>query len=137
MSISHKGHCRCGSVTLTACAEPELSVYCHCDDCRRATGAPVLASVGFSKDALDWEQAETLARHTIGTASRLFCRECGTPVAQEHESKNDMTFLNTAFMDNPEAFPPQYHTFAGQQISWLDLEDNLPRVEKTLLIETQ
>ena len=137
MIPSHRGHCRCGSVVLAARGEPDFAVYCHCDDCRRATGAPVLASVGFSKSIIEWEASQTLACHTIGTATRLFCRECGSPVGQEHESKSEMTFINTGFMDDPEAFPPKYHTFAGHQISWLELNDDLPRVDKTLLIDTQ
>ena len=133
----HLGHYRCGGVSMNASSVMDFAVYCHCDDCRRATGAPVLASVGIERAAVTWVNDATLARHTIDTATRLFCRECGSPIAQEHESKNDITFFNTGFMDNPEAYPPQYHTFAGQQLSWLALNDDLPKVEKTLLIETK
>ena len=132
----HRGHCRCGSVVMMASQDPNFTVYCHCDDCRRATGAPVLASVAFFKADITWERRETLSRFTEGTASRLFCSRCGSPVAQEHESADDRTFFNTGFMDNPEAYPPTYHTFAGQQLSWLQLHDDLKRVEKTVLIET-
>ncbi|MCC0030236.1 MAG: GFA family protein [Brucellaceae bacterium] len=135
-SPPHRGHCRCGSVVLLAHADPDFSVYCHCDDCRRATGAPVLASIGFPNDAIEWESSKTLARYRNGTASRLFCSMCGSPVAQEHESAADRIFINTGFMDDPEAFPPTAHTFAGRQLSWLKLADDLPRAEKTLLIKT-
>ena len=135
-AISHRGHCRCGSVVMTASVDTDFAVYCHCDDCRRATGAPVLASVAFPKKSITWEASETLARHTIGTATRLFCRNCGSGVAQEHESASDRTFFNTGFMDEPERFPPSYHTFAGDQLKWLELHDDLRRVEKTLLIKT-
>lgn len=134
---SHRGHCRCGSVVIVARSEPELSVYCHCDDCRRATGAPVLASVGFPKMFISWEAAETLAHYKAGTATRLFCNRCGSPVAQEHDSAGHMTFFNTGFMDDPEAFPPTYHTFAGKKLSWLELHDDLPKFEKTILIKTE
>ncbi len=132
----HRGHCRCRSVAMIARAEPELSVYCHCDDCRRATGAPVLASVGFPKVAITWEADGTLSRYREGTASRLFCSNCGSPVAQEHDSASHLTFFNTGFMDEPNGFPPTYHTFAGQKIEWLELHDDLPKVEKTILIKT-
>ena len=47
-----------------------------------------------------------------------------------------MIFINTGFMDEPENFPPKAHTFAGEQLSWLSLHDDLPRFEKTILIET-
>ena len=131
---THRGHRRCGAVSIETRCAPDFIVYCHCDDCRRATGAPVLASVGIPKAEVTWNGEA--ARHTIGTATRLFCRDCGSPIAQEHESKSDITFFNTGFMDNPEIYPPSYHTFAGQQLPWLQLHDDLPRVEKTLLIET-
>jgi hypothetical protein len=133
----HRGHCRCDGVSVSISGEPEMSIYCHCDDCRRSTGGPLLASIGVMRDKITWESSEGLARFRKGTATRLFCKNCGSPVAQEHDSKSDMTFFNTGFMAVPEAFPPTYHSFAGQQISWLKLNDDLPRLEKTLLIETK
>lgn len=136
MTNTHRGHCRCGSVLMTANSDPVFSVYCHCDDCRRATGAPVLAAVAFLKSSIEWQKKDTLKHHTNGTAHRLFCSECGSPVAQEHESAADRTFFNTGFMDEPENYPPEYHTFEGQQLEWLKLHDDLPRVEKTLVIKT-
>ena len=121
---------------MTSDHSPDFTVYCHCDDCRRATGAPVIASVGFSKNTVTWEAKDTLSRHVRDTCARLFCSQCGTPVAQEHESRSDMTFFNTGFMDNPNAYPPTYHSFEGEQLEWLELHDNLPRHAKTILIET-
>ena len=97
----------------------------------------MLASVGFPKTAITWEADGTLKRYVSGTASRLFCGKCGSPVAQEHESAAELTFFNTGFMDQPEDFPPSYHTFAGQQIAWLQLHDDLPRNDKTILIKTE
>ncbi|KJS19023.1 MAG: hypothetical protein VR78_03930 [Hoeflea sp. BRH_c9] len=135
--VSHRGHCRCGAVVMVAHAVPNISVYCHCDDCRRSCGAPVIASVGFPKDAVEWGTDETLMRYCNGTATRLFCGKCGSPVAQEHDSAADTTFFNTGFMDRPNDFPPTAHTFAGRRLDWLELHDGLPRVEKTILIKTE
>lgn len=132
---NHLGHCRCGSVKMEANGDPVFSVYCHCDDCRRATGAPVLAAVAFMKSEINWISDEMLKRHTNGTAHRLFCSNCGSPVAQEHDSKNDRTYFSTCFMDNPEAYPPTAHTFEGEQLPWLELADNLPRAKATLSIK--
>lgn len=84
-----------------------------------------------------WEADETLALYRNGTAVRLFCSTCGSPVAQEHDSAADMTFFNTGFMDTPNDFPPAYHTFAGRKLDWLELHDDLPKVEKTILIKTE
>lgn len=133
----HKGHCRCGGVKITAHGEPVFSVYCHCDDCRRSTGAPVLSAVAFMKGEYAWDESGTLKRYTNGKTQRLFCSNCGSPIAQEHESKDDRTFFNTGFMDNPESYPPTAHTFEGDQLPWLELADNLPRAKKALSITVE
>lgn len=131
----HRGHCRCEGIVVEVNAEPEVSVYCHCDDCRRSAGAPVIAAVGFDKTAINWQTKETLATWINGTCTRLFCKRCGSPVAQEHESAPTRTYLNTCFMDEPERFPPNFHSYAPAQLPWLELTDDLPRKEKTVSIK--
>lgn len=135
--IQHRGHCRCESVVISVSAEPEVSVYCHCDDCCRSTGAPVIAAIGMPKRAITWETEIKLGNYANGTCTRTFCTLCGTPVAQEHESAPDLMFFYTAFMDEPERFPPTFHSFEGQQIDWLKLGDDLPRYTRTKVIEAQ
>lgn len=131
----HRGHCRCEGVVILAEGEPEASVYCHCDDCRRSAGAPLIAAAGFNKANVTWQAYKTLSTYVSGTCTRLFCKVCGSPVAQEHESASDMIFFNTGFMDEPENFPPTFHSFEAMQLSWLALNDTLPRYEKTKIIK--
>lgn len=131
----HRGHCRCESIVISVSSEPEVSVLCHCDDCRRSTGAPMISAVAFVKDSIKWEKAESMGSFVNGSCTRTFCSICGTPIAQEHESAPDLIFFYTAFMDEPEKFPPTYHSFEGDQIDWLKLDDALPRYAKTKIIE--
>ena len=42
-----QGHCLCGAVRFTADGEPKWTGFCHCQSCRRHTGAPVSAYAGF------------------------------------------------------------------------------------------
>lgn len=133
----HRGHCRCGDIVVSVSSEPEVSVYCHCDDCRRSTGGPVIAAVGMPKNEIIWQSKETLGRYVNGTCTRTFCKTCGSPIAQEHESAPELTFFYTAFMDEPEHFQPTFHSFESQQLPWLELVDALPRYAKTKIIEVQ
>ena len=133
----HRGHCRCESVVVLASGTPEVSVYCHCDDCRRSTGAPLIAAVSFEKTDIEWQASSTLAKYINGTCTRLFCNQCGSPIAQEHESTPTRTYFNTAFMDEPEKFPPTAHSYALEQLPWLELTDTLPRHEKTVSIKAK
>ncbi len=135
--ISHRGHCRCEGVVILANCEPEITVFCHCDDCRRSSGAPVLAAVSFEKAHIEWQASSTLAKYVNGSCTRLFCNQCGSPIAQEHESAPTRTYFNTAFMDEPERYPPTAHSYAPEQLAWLELNDTLTRHEKTFSIEAK
>lgn len=126
----YRGHCRCEGVVVEVSEDPLASVYCHCDDCRRSAGAPVIASVGFDKAAIEWVTKDTLAIWKKGTCTRIFCNRCGTPIAQEHEVASGRTYFNTSFMDTPELFPPAAHAFAPEQLPWLELSDKLERHER-------
>ena len=43
----HTGHCHCGAVRYEVDAEPKWSALCHCADCRRHAGAPVVGWSAF------------------------------------------------------------------------------------------
>jgi hypothetical protein len=42
-----EGHCLCGAVRFSADGEPKWTGYCHCQSCRRHTGAPVSPYAGY------------------------------------------------------------------------------------------
>src|SRR6478752_7763927 len=41
------GRCLCGAIRFTADDPPKWTGYCHCESCRRHTGAPVSAYAAF------------------------------------------------------------------------------------------
>ena len=128
---NHTGACRCGSVAIEATGELHFSGYCHCDDCRRSNGAPVVSFVGFEQDQFNWTSNSTLTKWQNGSFARLFCKSCGSPVAYTDNQLPEVTFFYTAFMHDPAAFPPEHHSYHGEKISWFNLNDDLPKFEDT------
>ena len=126
---THGGHCRCGDVSFTATGEPNFAGYCHCEDCRRASGAPVLAFVGFAREGVTWT-AEP-ARYGEPPIQRMFCPHCGAPLAYEDARLPDRIFFYTAAMQRPDAYPPLSHSFHGERIAWFETSDDLPRRDAT------
>ncbi|MEO5719530.1 MAG: GFA family protein, partial [Chthoniobacterales bacterium] len=43
MADTHPGTCYCGAVALEASGSPIDMGYCHCENCRRYSGAPLSA----------------------------------------------------------------------------------------------
>ncbi len=51
MADKVEGGCLCGAVRFVARGKPKGVFWCHCQSCRRHSGAPVSVFVGFNRDA--------------------------------------------------------------------------------------
>jgi hypothetical protein len=123
-----KGGCHCGSVRYEVTNEPDYVAFCHCETCRKTTGAPaVVYSVYLEKDVKFTEGERKIYQSSPGV-SRTYCGDCGTPLSYESEWQGDVVigfFVGT--MDEPSLFPPQRHVFHGERVEWFDAADKLPR----------
>src|SRR5207245_413069 len=77
-SETFSGRCLCGAVRFEARGRPKGVFWCHCNSCRRHSGAPVNVFVGFENDAVTMtEGAITMFKSSPGT-TRGFCSRCGS-----------------------------------------------------------
>src|SRR6266700_3061027 len=51
MSDQFEGGCLCGAVRFVATGQPESVAWCHCESCRKHSGAPVSVLVAFKCNA--------------------------------------------------------------------------------------
>ncbi|WP_348762078.1 GFA family protein [uncultured Salinisphaera sp.] len=122
----HSGACRCGDVSWH-CAKAPISVsYCHCADCRRATGAALTVFVGFSADVVVYRGVPAGYRASTD-ATRLFCATCGTPVGYRDRRLGHHEYFYVGVMGAPSQYRPTCHAFAAEQLDWLHVDDELPR----------
>jgi hypothetical protein len=122
----HTGGCRCGAVRFEASAEPHHVSYCHCADCRRATGAPVSAFAGFKEDEVTIA-GETLRTFENGPVKRSFCGKCGSPIAYADERLAGRIYFMLGAMDMPAYFKPTLHAYVREQLPFVHMPDGLPR----------
>ena len=124
----YSGACRCGDV-LWRCAEAPISVsYCHCADCRRATGGPFTVFVGFRANVVSYRGVPARYRATVH-ATRLFCRSCGSPVGYRDDRLYNREYFYVGVMECPSRYRPACHAFTAEQLAWLHVDDELPRHE--------
>lgn len=130
MNATHTGGCRCGAVRFEASSEPLQVSYCHCSDCRRATGAPVSAFVGFLLDRVTIE-GNTLKTFENGPVTRSFCGNCGSPIAYVDARLENQIYLMLGIFDMPAYFRPTHHSHVREQLPFLHMPDGLPRHVKS------
>lgn len=125
--MRYPGGCLCGAIRFVATGTPLWAAHCHCQSCRRCTGAAFATFVGFPPERITFT-AGTLATYASSPGVvRSFCRDCGTPIAFEADRFAGETHLYLCTLDNPSAVLPQMHVHVGEQLAWLHLDDNLPR----------
>jgi hypothetical protein len=127
-----KGRCFCGSIGFEIAGEPEYVAYCHCEDCRRSTGAPVVAYSVYLDHQVHFTCGDRKIFESAPGVHRTFCDNCGTPLSYEAEWEGETVigiFVGT--LNEPDRFPPEKHSFDIDRISWFDVDDHLPHYHQT------
>ncbi|MGI9318920.1 MAG: GFA family protein [bacterium] len=125
----YTGGCMCGAVRYELVSESPWSVYCHCESCRKHTGAPVAALVAGPPEQVRWTSGDRAFYASSPGRFRAFCRDCGTSLTWEAEVNGSWLGIHISTFDNPEDLPPTEHVFHGEAISWIDIGADLPRYE--------
>lgn len=73
------GGCLCGAIRYEAGGPPYHLTHCHCEDCRRASGAPFVTWASFHQDNFRFTAGQPREVHWAGRV-RSFCPHCGTPL---------------------------------------------------------
>lgn len=121
------GGCLCGVVRYEVAADgTEVVDFCHCGQCRKASGAPVTAWLQVAPARFRVTAGQVLGFESSAVATRWFCGGCGSPVYMtDAEGKSVGVTLGT--LDEPNAVSPTVHGWYAARVEWLRLADGLPR----------
>jgi hypothetical protein len=119
-----EGGCLCGAVRFVAKGQPKVVYWCHCQSCRRHSGAPVSVFVAFERGAYTVTRGEiTKFESTPGRTTRGFCARCGSTLTCEVVSLPTETHFHVGAFDEAARLPPTRHVFPAERLPWLHLED--------------
>lgn len=127
MSEVHEGGCLCGAVRWRATSAPTNVNHCHCEMCRRAGGSAFATWATFAAREFAFTKGAPVWRQSSSIAKRSFCGACGSALNWQslaHPEEIDVT-VGTA--DRPGALIPREHLWTEGALSWLHIQDNLPR----------
>ncbi len=118
------GGCLCGAVRFEATEPPSWVGYCHCQICRKQSGAPVTVCAEFPHDAVTWVRGTPTYYSASKKANRGFCPICGSSLTWETPSSFTV-FIGC--LDRPEELQPESHAYTTTQLPWLKIDDDLRR----------
>jgi hypothetical protein len=103
---------------------------CHCADCRRHAGAPMVAWGLVRNEDLRIE-GETKEYASSELGRRHFCPQCGTALFYTNEQIfPGQTDVQTATLDDPDAIVPQAQIQMADRIGWMDRLDQMPKFDR-------
>ena len=125
-----RGGCLCGAVRYEYAGPPGPSSYCHCDDCKRATGGAYTVGVLSRADTLRVVRGRVKGYTTKGDSgkniTREFCPECGSPLFTRAEKCPEFVFIKAGSLDEPELITPSCQTWTERAVAWAAIDPSLP-----------
>lgn len=126
-----RGHCLCGEVTYEYEGPENWRAHCHCESCRRNTSSAFTTFMGVPRSACRFTGRPLSVYVSSPGVRRLFCSNCGTPMAYETDRYPDEIHLYAASLENPENFEPRFHVHYAERLSWADINDGLRRYDRS------
>ena len=119
----YAGGCLCGAVRFVASGQPKWVAWCHCESCRRHSGAPVSVFVAFERTAYAVTKGEITKFNSSARTRRGFCPRCGSTLTCESERLPNETHFHVGAFDQAAQLKPTRHIFPEERLPWLHLSD--------------
>ena len=121
------GACLCGAVRFEAAVPPRRVTHCHCEMCRKATGAAVATFATFESSKVRWS-CDPARYDSSDRGWRGYCPKCGSSLCFGYKPRPERIYIAIGIFDNPGEFPAGFHDHRGSKIDWLHLDEHLPDV---------
>ena len=119
------GGCFCGKVRFEAGGEPFDLCVCHCEICRRTSGAPAIAWCSVKPGAFRFTAGAPAELASSETGLRRFCRDCGAQMTFQ-DSRLDEVDVAIATLDDPAALSPVDQIWVERRLPWMASLHTLP-----------
>lgn len=129
--MTRHGRCYCGAIQYQLTGEPTAVSVCHCSDCRRSAGAPLVAWAMFEEASLTLTKGTPKTINSSRSALRSFCADCGTGLFYRNATvlpgKVD---VQSATLDHPDELPPMVQIQTAERLAWMKRLHELPEFER-------
>jgi hypothetical protein len=124
------GGCLCGAVRYECSGDTDAASYCHCDDCKKATGGPYTVGVLVEAAKLRIVCGRVKGHTTIADSGRKitreFCPSCGSPLFTRSEKCPNLVFLKAGCLDEPDLIKPSCQVWTKRAVGWAYIDEKLP-----------
>jgi hypothetical protein len=125
------GGCHCGAIRYQIDGEVIVHALCHCTDCRRHSGAPMVGWTMYRQEAFKIVKGTPKVYASSASGRRHFCPDCGTGLFYINDQMlPGIVDIQSATYDDPNAIPPRAQIQVADRIGWMKSAHELPEFER-------
>lgn len=123
-----RGSCLCGAVRYELASGILGTNYCHCRQCRKASGTAFATNAAVERQALRIVQGEDNLRafESSPHKHRYFCSTCGSPIYSHSNQTPERVYARIGTLDD-EWVTPDVHIHVASKAPWYEIHDDLPQ----------
>ncbi|KAF7872225.1 hypothetical protein EAF04_003150 [Stromatinia cepivora] len=119
------GGCFCDAIRISFTGEPDAHLLCHCNDCRKISGASYSDNIVLHEGQFKLESGKpkTITK-TADSGKKItshFCGDCGTTLYRTGESFVNQVVLKAGVLDDQNwanENVPKGELYAGKRVKW-------------------
>jgi len=125
------GGCHCGAIRYEATGEALTHALCHCTDCRRHAGAPMVGWTMYMQEGVRVTKGATKTYCSSEHGRRQFCPDCGTGLFYTNSVVlPGIIDIQSATYDDPDLVPACLHIQVAERLRWMEHAHELPAFER-------
>src|SRR5262245_33580750 len=125
------GGCHCGAIRYAIDGQAINHALCHCTDCRRSAGAPMVGWSMYPADAVKVTKGTPKVYESSTDGRRSFCGACGSGLFYTNAvNLPGIIDIQSATLDDPGALPARAHVQVAERIPWMERAHELPTFDR-------
>lgn len=116
----YEGRCLCGDIHFRATGKPKWVLWCHCQSCRRHSGAPASVFVAFADNAVSLTRGAIATYESSPGVERGFCARCGSTLTCSNPKLPGETHFHIGAFERAAELAPTGAFFAEERLPWFD-----------------
>ncbi len=128
------GKCLCEGVCYEISGKLGPLGYCHCSQCRRASGSAFGANADAKKSEFRFTTGAELIREFESSPDtfRAFCSRCGSPIYKRSNAKPDVIRIRLGSLEGDPGLRARVHVYVADKAPWYEITDALPQFKERL-----
>ena len=127
------GSCLCRTVTYKSKTAALRIFNCHCEDCRKCSGAPYLTNIFVKEATLDIQGNLKSYIHQSESGNKItkkFCEKCGCQMFSFNEGRPGLVRIHAGTVNELEMVEPQGDVWVSKKIPSIKMDETLVQFKR-------